>query len=59
MPLILRRARDFRSTPGNPDDYDALSGRARSLHQSRCQTVRLHQGKVHQRRLKRRRISQM
>jgi hypothetical protein len=26
MPLILRRPRDFRATPGNRDDYDVLSG---------------------------------
>jgi hypothetical protein len=26
MPLMLRRPRDFRNTPGNPDDYDVLSG---------------------------------
>jgi hypothetical protein len=25
MPLILRRPRDFRATPGNRDDYDVLS----------------------------------
>jgi hypothetical protein len=26
MSLKLRRARDFRATPGNRDDYDVLSG---------------------------------
>jgi hypothetical protein len=26
MPLKLRRPRDYRATPGNPDDYDLLCG---------------------------------
>jgi hypothetical protein len=29
MPLKLRRPRDHRDTPGNPDDYDVLIGERR------------------------------